>query len=127
MQFNRSIRMGIGLGIAACMLIAGVCSPAQQPAAERSTFVACLPDNPKGFDPALISDVLSIKVGAQLYKGLVSVDERGQLQPALAESWSTEDGRVWTFRLRSSTRFCDDAAFPGGRGRGLTAADVKFS
>lgn len=127
MKFNQFIRRGVALGMAACVLIVSGCTSSPQPAVDRSTFAAYLPDNPKGFDPASISDVLSIKVGAQLYKGLVSLDERGQLQPALAESWSTEDGRIWTFRLRPGTRFCDDPAFPGGRGRGLTADDVKFS
>jgi peptide/nickel transport system substrate-binding protein len=41
------------------------------------------------------------------------------LEPALAESWTTADGRTYTIKLRPDVKFSDGAAF--------TAADVLFS
>ena len=33
----------------------------------------------------------------------------------------------WTYRLRKDLRFQDDPCFPGGKGRGIVAADVVYS
>lgn len=54
-----------------------------------------------------------------LYETLVRIDCRGAARPALAESWSAEEGgRVWTFRLHPQARFWDGAP--------VTAADVAL-
>ncbi len=37
------------------------------------------------------------------------------------------DGETWTFTLRKDLRFQDDACFPGGHGRPITAADIVYS
>src|SRR5690606_13075609 len=38
-----------------------------------------------------------------------------------------EDGKTSTFRLRRGVRFHDSPVFPGGRGREVTAEDVRWS
>lgn len=52
-----------------------------------------------------------------LYETLTAIDCTGAVRPALAESWTSEDGgRAWTFDLARDARFWD--------GSRVTAADV---
>jgi hypothetical protein len=42
-------------------------------------------------------------VYANLFEGLTRIDEKGQVQPDLAESWTvSDDGKVYTFKLHSA-------------------------
>ena len=55
-----------------------------------------------------------------IYEGLVKPDEEGNLNDAVAESHSiSEDGKVYTFKLRNGVKFHD--------GTTVTAEDVKYS
>lgn len=57
---------------------------------------------------------------ANIYEGLVKIDQEGKIQPGLAESWTlSEDRKSYTFALRKDVKFSNGEAF--------TAADVKFS
>ncbi|ONG58100.1 ABC transporter substrate-binding protein [Pseudoroseomonas deserti] len=53
------------------------------------------------------------------YNGLTSLDGSLTPQPALAESWTTTDGKSWSFKLRSGVTFHD--------GKTLDAEDVVYS
>ena len=56
----------------------------------------------------------------QLYDQLVSVDENGDIQPDLAESWEvSDDGTEYTFKLRQDVKFTN--------GDPMTAEDVAWS
>lgn len=49
-----------------------------------------------------------LNVLTNLYDGLLEADEYGQLTPAIAESWETEDdGVTWTFHLRKGVKWVD--------------------
>lgn len=55
-----------------------------------------------------------------VYEGLVMIDQNGDLQPQLAESWTvSEDGLTYDFVLNEGVTFSSGAEF--------TADDVKFS
>lgn len=55
-----------------------------------------------------------------VYESLVRIDQQGEIQPALAESWDvSEDRKTYTFHLRTGVTFASGAQF--------TADDVKFS
>lgn len=71
-------------------------------------------------DPALAHDVASINA-IQLYAtGLVQLDDKLQVQPQLAASWSqSPDGTTWTFHLKPNLKFSD--------GTPLTSADIAYS
>ena len=40
---------------------------------------------------------------------------------------ATKSGQIWTFRIRRDLRFQDDACFPGGKGRAITAQDFVYA
>jgi peptide/nickel transport system substrate-binding protein len=71
-------------------------------------------------DPAKISDYTDYMAAVNLYDGLVSVDDKGNLIPRLAESWTVSpDAKEVTFKLRTDAKFSD--------GTPVTAADVIYS
>jgi peptide/nickel transport system substrate-binding protein len=70
-------------------------------------------------DPAKQSMSTDYSRCNMFYNGLTTLDGSLTPQPALAESWSNEGARVWTFKLRSGVEFHD--------GKTLTAEDVVFS
>lgn len=75
---------------------------------------------PLTLDPALTLDATTQQYVAQIFSGLVRLDENLRLEADLAERWEMLDGgRRYRFHLRTEARFHD--------GRGVTAADVAFS
>lgn len=71
-------------------------------------------------DPALAYDQNSLSVISMLFTGLVQVNDKLEVQPGLAQSWSqSKDGLTWTFILRNGLKFSD--------GTPLTANDVVYS
>jgi oligopeptide transport system substrate-binding protein len=79
--------------------------------------------------PAQITDAISNHVATQIYEGLVKFDPRTlEVTAGIAESWKIdESGTVYTFKLRPEVKFHDDACFPEGKGRAVTAQDVVYS
>src|SRR6266581_657187 len=82
-------------------------------------FVAGISDI-KTFDPALSTDAASIAAIDLVFTGLVQLDDKLQVQPQLASSYSlSSDGLTWTFKLKPNLKFSDGTA--------LTSADVAYS
>ena len=79
--------------------------------------------------PPAISDLSSMQVASQIYEGLVKYNPYDlSIVPAVAESWSiNEDMTEFTFKIRKGVYFHDNECFPEGKGRQVTAEDVKFS
>jgi len=55
----------------------------------------------------------------QLYEKLVYLGQDLTIQPGLATSWDTPDGKTWTFKLRDGVTFTNGAKF--------TSADVVYT
>lgn len=82
----------------------------------------------RSLDPVQINDVTSAHVAEQIYDKLLTLDEQLRLQPELAERWEiSPDGRMYRYFLRRGIYFHDDPCFPGGKGREVTAEDIKYS
>lgn len=84
-----------------------------------------------GFDPTQLDDEANRMIALNVYDQLYEVDYRARplkLRPLLAESLPkiSEDRTTYTIPLRKDVRFLDDACFPQGKGRLLTAHDVVF-
>lgn len=82
----------------------------------------------KNLFPQAMIDAVSNRIATQIYQGLYKFDQK-TLAPinCLAESEEvSEDAKVWTFKIRKGVYFHDDACFSGGKGRELTAKDIKY-
>ena len=63
-------------------------------------------------DPHNAGDTVSIFGVRSMYEGLVDFDEKMNIEPALAESYDiSEDGLVYTFKLREDVTFHDGEPF----------------
>ncbi len=114
--------------IASALLILCGCGGEKASDASNNTFQYNEPEDLNSLDPARISARAPWWVGGQIYIGLVGLDSLLQPIPLLAKRWSTsEDGRLWTFVLRDDVRFADHESFPGGKGRTVTAEDIRYS
>ena len=82
-------------------------------AASGDTLVFGTASEPTSLDGAVVSDGESLRVIDQITEGLVGLREgTTNIVPKLARSWSaTNNGRVWTFRLRTGVRFHDGTPF----------------
>jgi len=82
----------------------------------------------KNLYPLSIVDVVSHRIGNQIYQGLLKFDQATlEVIPGLAESWDiSPDGKEYTFLLQKGVMFHDNECFPDGKGRELTAEDVKY-
>src|SRR4030042_1835913 len=76
--------------------------------------------DPVTLDPAVSAETTSHQFIAQIYSGLVRLDEELATVPDIAASWDiSQDRLVYTFHLR------DDVVFQDGRS--VTAADFEYS
>jgi len=82
----------------------------------------------KSLYPLNITEVTGHRIITNVYEGLVSFVQKDlSIEPSLAESWEiSEDGTVYTFKLRKGVRYHDDPCFADGRGRAVTANDFKY-
>ncbi len=76
--------------------------------------------DPLTLDPAVSGEMTSHEYIAQIFSGLVRLDDNLKPAPDIAESWQiSDDGKTYIFYLRDDVVFHD--------GRGVTAGDFKFS
>jgi oligopeptide transport system substrate-binding protein len=97
-----------------------------------NTIYSVLKANVKGLDPVHSNDLYSSIVISQIFEGLLEYNPLKrpfQLQPALADGMPvvTDNGLTVTFKIKKGVKFQDNAAFPGGKGRELTAKDFVYS
>lgn len=76
---------------------------------------------PRAINPLLaFGNDLDLDLSGLIFQGLVGLNERGEVIPALAESWEiSPDQRTYIFHLRHNVRWHDGAPF--------TAADVVYT
>jgi peptide/nickel transport system substrate-binding protein len=71
-------------------------------------------------NPMLATSSVDKWVRQLMFESLLEVDQAGNIQPFLAESWQTSgDGKTYTFHLRRGVQFHN--------GQEMTADDVQFS
>ncbi|RYD74584.1 MAG: ABC transporter substrate-binding protein, partial [Sphingobacteriales bacterium] len=79
-------------------------------------------------DPAFAKNQSIMWAVHQLYSTLVEVDENLEIKPLLAKNWEfSPDKKSIVFQLKTGIYFHDDAVFANGKGRKVTAEDVKYS
>ncbi len=107
------IALSLALGVAA---LSGVAQ-----AQSKNTLTLGVTLEPPHLDPtAGAAAAIDEVVYANVFEGLTRIDQNGAVQPQLAAEWSvSDDGLVYTFKLRANARFHD--------GTTLDASDVVFS
>ena len=81
----------------------------------------------KSLDPYSLKESFTEGMQQAAYEPLVNLDKNLKFAPGLAESWETPEPTRWRFHLRKNVMFHDDECFSGGKGRLVTADDVKYS
>lgn len=86
----------------------------------------------KSLDPITVDDVYSAPPVALIYESLYTyhlLKRPLEVVPALAEGLPavSKDGLTFTIKIKPGARFQDDAAFPNGKGREVTAQDFIYS
>lgn len=62
-----------------------------------------------------------------MMEGLVEFNKDNEIVPCIAKSWEiSDDGLVYTFKLRDDVYFHDHECFPDGKGRKVTAYDFEY-
>jgi len=102
------------LGAAALALL-----PLAASAQNASTIVVAQAADAYSMDPAKHSAFPTANILFQIYDGLVSQNEKGDIVPALATSWSNPDPLTWRFKLREGVKFHNGEPF--------NAAAVKYT
>ena len=104
--------------LAAAIALAVSAGPA---AAAKDSVVIGMTLEPPHLDPtAGAAAAIDEVVYANVFESLTRINERGEILPGLAESWTvSDDGLVYTFTLRQGVTYHDGTTFD--------SADVKFA
>ncbi|MBW3664726.1 MAG: ABC transporter substrate-binding protein [Actinobacteria bacterium] len=95
-------------------------TPTGTPVAQGGSLVVTLDSDPGSLNPAITTSGAVHAASETFFNGLVALDENGDPEPELAESWQvSDDGRTYTFALRDDVVWHDGEPF--------TAQDVVFS
>jgi oligopeptide transport system substrate-binding protein len=105
------------------------CGPPEQ---DEDTFKTVFKYNEPGgitsLDPAFSRNIENIWPITQLFNGLVQMNADMQIEPCIAESWRiSDDGKIYTFKLRNDVFFQDNEVFKEGKGRKVVAQDFVYS
>ncbi len=104
------------------------CASSSSEFSNKSVFRYNEPGGVSSLDPAFSRNLENIWVCNQLYDGLVQLDKNLRVQPAIAKSWIVDSSQTqYHFTLRNSVFFHDNAVFENGKGRQVTAHDVRYS
>lgn len=84
--------------------------------------------NISSLDPAFAKDNANIWAVNQLFNGLVQMDDQMDIKPSIASSWNiSENGRAYTFYLRSDVYFHKHKNFGSEETRLVNAYDFVYS
>jgi len=109
----------------------GAASAAANPADPQKVLRIAFPTAESGFDPVRANDLYSNTVTHAIFHTLMTWDwmaKPARLVPYAAEAMPevSEDGTVYTFKVRKGLLFTPDPAF-GGKRREVTAEDFAYT
>lgn len=116
MLMAAGMQAGVAGGMAALALPVNAQTPRR---GGRIRVAGATSSSTETLDPAKQANQMDYARGHMLYNGLTVLDGSLTPQPALAESFATEDAKTWVFTLRKGVEFHD--------GKPLTPADVVYS
>ena len=120
-MFKRAIAMMLSV-LTVTLAVSGCSGSAstQETGKTRDDLVVIIPADFTTLDPQKLPSTAEINFCANIFDTLVVVDENGEIQPSLAESWTpSEDGLSYTFKLKEGVQFHN--------GEELKASDVVYT
>ncbi|MCB0397493.1 MAG: ABC transporter substrate-binding protein [Flavobacteriales bacterium] len=130
---NLYTKVSVLFVLSGLMLLQACVSPGKQEelgGAERPQDVISMnfKESYRSLYPLMATDNVSYVVLANMMEGLITYNDATQaLLPSLAESWNVIDNGIrYIFHIRKGVYFHDDACFPDGKGREVTASDFEF-
>lgn len=125
-MFKRFSFVKISLVLTACFIASGcderlknkVSGVLSMPAS-RDTLVRGIYDSQWQLDPHFVTSEAQAAPLRDLLLGLSRFDQQGNLLPALAQEWNTEDGKIWQVKLDEQAKWSN--------GEPITAQDVVAS
>lgn len=125
-RYTLSILNNYPLLIITLSILFSSCSTHQHP--DKKIFHYNESSGLASLDPAFAKNKQVMWAVHQIYNTLVEIDSNMQIAPSLAKNWTVSaDNLTFTFYLKDSIYFTDDACFSNGEGRRLTAHDVEYS
>ena len=114
------------------LFLAGCAKDEPIPVNEKETVSYSQTSKIRGLDPGVSGEVSSSMAISRIYEGLLEYDYLArpyEVIPNLADSMPkiSDDGLVYTFKIRRGIYFQDDPCFPDGKGRELLAEDFAYS
>ena len=104
------------------------CGKAVESVQNPAVFHMNLSESLDGLDPAFASSRSPLWMTAQIFNGLVELDEALSVKPAIAHSWEISDGGLtYTFHLRPDIYFHKHALFGADSTRRVIASDFVYS
>jgi oligopeptide transport system substrate-binding protein len=119
----------IGLVSVLCVVSALTCTSAIAAPAKTIRFAFLSAETE--FDPARVSDLYSNTINDAIFEPLLTYDYLARpvkLKPSMAAAMPevTEDGKLYTFKIRPGVFFADDTVF-GGKKREVTSTDFAYA
>jgi oligopeptide transport system substrate-binding protein len=119
-MMKKSLFVLTALALLAAILFSGCTVLNSSSSANRSGILKLYGTDPYTLDPATAGDGNSHDFIVQIFSGLVRLDDNLEPAPDIAERWElSQDRQTYTFYLKKNVSFHD--------GRGVTAADFKYS
>jgi len=108
-----AVAAALAMSLAACAESAREDEEGTGAGATGGTLVFGAPGAPDMFDPIFATDGENFRPARQMFDTLITHEQgSAELAPALATSWTpSENGTVWTFKLREGVRFHDGTPF----------------
>jgi ABC-type transport system substrate-binding protein len=120
------VRLLLFPGLVILLLFQG-CSDAAESGQEYSVFRYNESKGITTLDPAFARNQTIIWPVSQIFNGLVQLDDSLNILPCIAHSWNiSEDGRVYTFFLRTDVKFHNSSCFQNVS-RSVKAGDFVYS
>ncbi|MCM1054043.1 MAG: peptide ABC transporter substrate-binding protein [Bacteroides sp.] len=109
MKYKRIIKAVLSLALAGTLTLTSAC---KKDDGTGYIFKYDIASNPVTLDPQTASDSSSYEIIANMFEGLLKVDNEGSIQNAAAESYTvSDDGLVYTFKLREDICWYDGDEF----------------
>jgi peptide/nickel transport system substrate-binding protein len=108
-----AVAVALATSLAACAESAREGEEGSGAGATGGTLVFGAPGAPDMFDPIFATDGENFRPARQMFDTLITYEQgSAELAPGLATSWTpSENGTVWTFKLREGVRFHDGTPF----------------